>query len=111
MDKITQGNAALSEESAAAANEMQNQAQEVRHAVSELMRMITGQNATAEQTAAIGEACVFTPPPAAVRRQAKQPAPTRSNGQHPSRVAAPIFSDAAPRGTGGENFFNDMGKG
>ena len=110
MDKITQGNAAHSEESAASASEMQNQSQEVRHAVGELMRMISGSSATADQHVAMGETCALPPPVAAPRRRTKPPSPGRPNGQHPARSGAPPYS-AAQRSPSADHFFNDMGKG
>ena len=42
MDQITQSNAALAEQSASAAQEMQTQAAQVRSAVGDLMRMVNG---------------------------------------------------------------------
>jgi methyl-accepting chemotaxis protein len=52
MDKITQGNAALAQQSAAASEELKAQAEEVRLAVAELLRMARGgENAAAESPA------------------------------------------------------------
>ncbi len=52
MDKITQGNAALAQQSAAASEELKAQAEEVRLAVAELLRMARGgENAVAESPA------------------------------------------------------------
>jgi methyl-accepting chemotaxis protein len=42
MDKITQDNAALAQQSAAASEELKAQAEQVRRAVSDLMRMAQG---------------------------------------------------------------------
>ncbi len=54
MDQITQSNAALAEQSASAAQEMQTQSASVRNAVGDLMRMVNGaaQAATAQVHAA-----------------------------------------------------------
>jgi len=47
MDKITQDNAALSQQSASASEELKEQAESVRAAVSELMRMAQQKTASA----------------------------------------------------------------
>jgi methyl-accepting chemotaxis protein len=47
MDKITQDNAALAQQSAAASEELKSQAEQVRRAVSELLRMARGDDASA----------------------------------------------------------------
>jgi methyl-accepting chemotaxis protein len=49
IDKITQDNAALAQQSASASEELKEQAESVRQAVSELMRMARGGGATVEE--------------------------------------------------------------
>ena len=63
MDKITQDNAALAQQSAESGEELKQQAEQVRQAVAELLRMAQG-----------GEAVAVTAP-TAIRRPAT---PTRS---------------------------------
>ena len=72
MDKITQGNAALAQQSASASEELKEQAEQVRLAVAELMRMAQG----GEAHAAVAEGIVQTPV-----RPARSSAPARSNGK------------------------------
>jgi methyl-accepting chemotaxis protein len=79
MDKVTQSNAANAEESAAAAEELNAQAETMKHSVAELLRLVGGDNqtTTATRTAAAPmrakEARIAT-------RVAKQPAPIHGNG-------------------------------
>ncbi len=49
MDKVTQSNAALAQQSAASSDELKAQAEQVQAAVSELMRMVDGDGATASR--------------------------------------------------------------
>ena len=58
MDKITQENAALAQQSADSGEELKQQAEQVRQAVAELLRMAQGGDAAAD------EAPVFAPPAA-----------------------------------------------
>ena len=45
MDKVTQGNASLAEETASSSEELRIQAEQVKQAVAELMRMVRGDSA------------------------------------------------------------------
>ena len=45
MDRITQSNAALAQQSAASSDELKAEAEQVQNAVAELMRMVDGQTA------------------------------------------------------------------
>ena len=107
MDKITQGNAALSEESAAAATELQNQAHEVHQAVGELMRMING----GDQVQASHEPVSETRAVPSANHQPK--AAVRTNGQRPSRAPAPqaLYANTAPKGSSEKDFFSNISNG
>ena len=59
MDEITQSNAALAEQSASAAQEMQTQAAQVKSAVGELMRMVNG---SVQESAAISSSAAMHKP-------------------------------------------------
>ncbi|MEO7597523.1 MAG: methyl-accepting chemotaxis protein [Opitutus sp.] len=80
MDKITQENAALAEESSASAEELKSQAEQVRLAVSELMRMASG-NDTAS-------APVEAAPIEAVHARVKTPVLGRRHNSRPVRPAS-----------------------
>jgi methyl-accepting chemotaxis protein len=56
MDKITQGNAALAQQSAASSEELKAQAEQVRIAVADLMRMAQGNPSTPVVAAGVGPA-------------------------------------------------------
>lgn len=70
MDKITQSNAALSQQSAASSDELKAQAEQVQNAVADLMRMVDGDGAA--------QAAVATPVPRKARREAQ----AQGNGRH-----------------------------
>ena len=72
MDKVTQGNAALAEQSASASEELKAQAGQVRVAVAELLRMSQGE--------AVPSAGVDLAMPAPVRAQ--RPVATDKNGRN-----------------------------
>jgi methyl-accepting chemotaxis protein len=114
MDKITQSNAALAQQSAASSDELKAQAEQVQSAVAELMKMVDGTSGAAGKA---GENAVVSPVlPAANRYTPHHNALLRpslvqsprtanrnggngngsngGNGSHRSRLAAP---------TGGEN--------
>ncbi len=72
MDQITQSNAALAEQSASAAQEMQTQAAQVRSAVGDLMRMVTG---GASETVALTNSAAKKKPVAALQSAKYKSAP------------------------------------
>jgi methyl-accepting chemotaxis protein len=80
MDKITQGNAALAQQSAAASEELKAQAEQVRLAVAELMRMARG-GETVESVAG----------------------PTVQSPKHPARAPSTTRHHHAANGTNGKN--------
>ena len=112
MDKVTQSNSASAEESASAAEEMNAQAESLKEAVGELLRLVDGENALRNQQAR------STHPV----KQAKQPAHvnvphktlTFGNGaEHPGRRAKPELalangSDRAHADIPLEGGFKDM---
>lgn len=61
MDKVTQSNAASAEESAAAAQELSSQAETMKQAVAELMRLVGGEQMTSP-TAQPGRPVVSSKP-------------------------------------------------
>jgi methyl-accepting chemotaxis protein len=79
MDKVTQSNAANAEESAAAAEELNAQAETMKQSVAELLRLVGGnsQTATATRTAAAPMRAKEVRIAAPV---AKRPAPIHGNG-------------------------------
>ena len=92
MDKVTQSNAGNAEETAAAAEELNAQAQAAHESVSELLRLVEGGTAAAPQTKV-----------AAPARK-----PQRSNTAGTPAVAAPTLrvrsrQGAMPRVTGSES--------
>ncbi len=94
MDKITQGNAALSQQSAAASEELKAQAEQVRLAVAELMRMARG----GDTVEAVAGATVQSPARPA-RSAARQPATSNhSPGHEKAPKAAPSASLQLHRG-------------
>lgn len=84
MDKITQDNAALAQQSAAASEELKEQAEQVRRAVSDLLRMARGEDELstpgAPAAAPVGEAVISPKMP----RFAKAHATNGTNGHHGS---------------------------
>ncbi len=105
MDKITQANAALAEESAGASEELKAQAEEVRLAVTELMRMARGDDNGAESARA---AAVQTP------SRPMRPAPgERRNGKRAENRHAHAQTHAAPKSditsSGGQFFASANG--
>ena len=94
MDKVTQSNAANAEESASAAEELNAQAETLKEAVAELLRLVGGQQAaSAGITKALKPQRVDKKPTAGMR--APVPAhgnghgqPTRSNRPEPATLAA-----------------------
>ena len=108
MDKITQGNAALAQQSASASEELKEQAEQVRLAVAELMRMAQG----GETIAAVAGEVVQTPArpgrgAATVRHAAangRNARITRPSGGQPSGPARP---ETAPAAAGADLSFRD----
>ncbi len=103
MDKVTQGNAAAAEESASAAAELNSQAQSMKQAVTDLLRLVGGDNAVASGTAspvdrddfsgfqAETEAPRHKPALAPIRERHPSPAP--SDWSAPARSVTPAFED------------------
>ena len=74
MDKITQSNAALAQQSATSAEEMKSQSAEVKTAVNELLRMVQGfTEETAIVSPTLASAAPAISPAAAPRRAVKTP--------------------------------------
>jgi methyl-accepting chemotaxis protein len=80
MDKVTQSNAASSEESAAAAEELYAQAEVMKKSVSELMRLVVGDGGDRPIRASVSSAATKTARPAGPA--GKKPFTTNGNGQH-----------------------------
>jgi methyl-accepting chemotaxis protein len=76
MDKVTQGNAATAEESAAAAEQLNAQSKAMRHSVRELLALV-GSNVNPEPAKETGD---FHPEASPARRPDPEPATLRSNG-------------------------------
>jgi methyl-accepting chemotaxis protein len=89
MDKVTQSNAANAEESAAAAEELNAQAESMKHSVMELTRLVGGNSQTT--TTSVAAAPVRTKEPRAAAPVAKRPASIQGNGHaHVSQVTADV---------------------
>jgi methyl-accepting chemotaxis protein len=84
MDKITQSNAALAQQSASSAEDMQSQSGQVKAAVNELLRMVQGY---AEEPAAQAAPAVRTP-------VIKTPA--KSQQHAPTKRPAAVHAEAEP---------------
>ncbi|MDD2765204.1 MAG: methyl-accepting chemotaxis protein [Opitutaceae bacterium] len=98
MDKVTQGNASLAEETAASSQGLREQAQEVERAVAELLRMVHGgDGATTAPTEA--------PAAPAAAPQTPKFAVAGKNG-HPVETVLP---EPAPLTADTRNFFRDAG--
>lgn len=110
MDKITQGNAALAQQSAAASEELKAQAEQVRLAVAELMRMASGD----EAVAAVAGATVQSPTRPAARtkstvRHHSSPASNGKNGHATNGTSQPQHSEITTvTPTEGELSFRDQ---
>ena len=111
IDKITQSNAALSQQSAASAEELKTQSAEVRHAVDQLMSLVEKSVAPAADPAPKAPAHAGRYVPAKAASQ-----PVTGRGRQPNVVRAPVASapaavrngHGAPKGTTGDDFFNDL---
>ncbi|HEV2693527.1 MAG TPA: methyl-accepting chemotaxis protein [Verrucomicrobiae bacterium] len=99
MDRVTQKNSATAEESAAAAEELNAQADSMKQSVSELLRLVGGQN-LAGPTTPISPARHFKEPPAtsmvanhsrAQKRNGHAPAPTLTTAGRRNEI--PMESD------------------
>ncbi len=93
MDQITQANAALAQQSATSAEELQGQSAQVRAAVEELMRMVHG---VAQQAAVRPAAAVHAKPAA----RAHAPARAKTAASAPAASAAivsPRLSSGSPK--------------
>jgi methyl-accepting chemotaxis protein len=97
MDKITQGNAALAQQSASASEELKAQAEQVRIGVAELMRMARG-GETSAFVAAAGVASPVRPMRASASKAKLRPA---------AEAAAAAPSDIVITPGGGELSFRD----
>jgi methyl-accepting chemotaxis protein len=86
MDKVTQGNAASAEESAAAAEELNAQAETMKASVTDLLKLVGGQNGSQSVPAPT------TTPVFRTKPQGGQPAPRRGagNGNGRAKVAPAI---------------------
>jgi methyl-accepting chemotaxis protein len=105
MDRITQSNAALSQQSAASSEDLKIQAEQVQSAVGELMRMVDGEGSAADTET--GRSCAVIAPvlrPANGRGRAQAEtlraprvsAPGRNgSSRDPRRNGAPRFVSAA----------------
>ncbi len=82
MDKITQSNAALAQQSAASSDELKAQAEQVQSAVSELMRMVDGTSGDACQVPAPMGSGIVSPVLPGRGGYRPAPAPAARNGQN-----------------------------
>ncbi len=96
MDKITQDNAALAQQSAGASEELKAQAEQVRLAVGELLLMARGSEATDDLGAAAVAATPVTPK---VEVRLKRP-PKSGAGPRGAGARATAHAPAAPAETG-----------
>ncbi len=116
MDKITQGNAAVAQQSAVASEELKAQAEQVRLAVAELMRMARG----GETVAAVAGAAVQTPQrlqrPVRTVSSAQRPPGRRDQGQpthsslgdaRPTEGGAPVHREIMQTADGSDLDFRD----
>jgi methyl-accepting chemotaxis protein len=94
MDKVTQGNASLAEETSASSEELRVQADEVKQAVAELMRMVRGNLAEAGQKNTFGPT---------VEPDEETPVHDGGNG----RQALPAMPDAPALSVSTNDFFRD----
>lgn len=84
MDKVTQGNASLAQETAASSEELRVQAEQVKQAVAELMRMVqgdSGQAGAAPANSHVAEPVAFNEKPV-IR-------PGRNGHEAPSGITDP----------------------
>ena len=88
MDKVTQGNAATAEESAAAAEELNAQAETTKHSVKELMKLV-GSNGHSEPVKSIGGS---QPGPSPARQPATRFTTLQGNGHGQSAKPAPAMA-------------------
>jgi methyl-accepting chemotaxis protein len=116
MDKITQGNAAVAQQSAVASEELKAQAEQVRLAVAELMRMARG----GETVAAAAGAAVQTPQrlqrPVRTVLSAQRPPGRRDQGQpthsslgdaRPTEGGPPVHREIMQTADGSDLDFRD----
>jgi methyl-accepting chemotaxis protein len=98
MDKVTQSNAANAEESAAAAEELNSQAELMKQSVAELLQLVDGQPAAAGWQPNVHS--VENKNFQAARPQSKRPAPTNghANGNGQAPAAAGWSTTAKRRG-------------
>jgi len=96
MDSMTQQNAALVEEAAAAAQSLQDQANELAHVVS-IFKLVEGEEAHVMETSAMAAAPAARAPAVAVRKPArpalKRPAAAAAEPAKVKKVAAAATSD------------------
>jgi methyl-accepting chemotaxis protein len=90
MDKVTQNNAATAEESAAAAQELNAQAEVMKQSVTNLLQLVGGESATAERKPA-----AYTQHPQPV--PANQSAATRCVPATHNGNGAPALSSSSHR--------------
>jgi len=85
MDKVTQGNAATAEESAAAAEELNSQTQVMRESVADLLQLVGGQGGATAGRAAVHVRRTQISRPAA-KRSAPEPGRNGNGHGHPARA-------------------------
>ena len=116
MDKITQGNAALAQQSAAASEELKAQAEQVRLGVAELMRMATGGETAAEvagDTVQTPERPLRSPQTTRTKPGAAK-SPRSDHSSASAKLQAPVASgitvhdESEPAQEGGELSFRDQ---
>ena len=91
MDKVTQSNAATAEESAAAAEELNAQAQVMKESVAELLQLVGGQSGNLQRTRLCQAPCKFF---AADKAGAKHIAPIKSrNGNGNGHATIALTTD------------------
>ena len=93
MDKVTQANAGSAEETASASEELNAQAVELKHAVSDLHRLVAGDSPAPAVIARVGVASRT-----AVRATAKAPRPAAARARSSAQIE--------PVGAGADTFFN-----
>lgn len=100
MDKITQANAALSQQSAASSEELKAQAEQVHNAVADLMRMVGGTGVGLRAPAPV----VSLSRPSSNGRSPVRRSSHGSNGKSGLRISSPLSSSA----NGDDHFVDEI---
>jgi methyl-accepting chemotaxis protein len=97
MDKVTQSNASTAEESAAAAQELNAQAETMKQSVAELLQLVGGNGGAETNLSAAAQAVQTRKAPAAPRPTAKRQNPPASHNGNGHQPEAPALATTASR--------------